>query len=773
MISKNQIRQHIKNLYRQNLNADALEYEVFRLKKMGPEVVYTLVELFDSEDIDFREFIITLIEELEDRDTFPILSELAYYSNKPDEMKVLATTIIAYLGGVVDYHRLRENLKAPEELDEIIIRNMLRNLGNPYYLEQFLELFPEFEYENKLTMVEYLTSIDGNERLADIAGALFGMCASSELRALLIEALRNSKSSRAYPYLKEIIQKSADRKLQALARKAIFQLGELDSKGELLRIEPQAIFHEAYITSHDGNGDQILAFSTIEKRRIIKVLCFIFSNKMGIKEAFGNQFNKKEYREYIKDFKSNNSFLITKISPSYFFEKTKQAEQLTASKSYNLPREYLAWRTIFNCKYDDEYQWEEKNFEYQKLLQNVKSKEKKLLPRTPKLYEEKAISSSWYFNFDQLEPELIELIQLEEQFQRDNPNYPEKYAKIFNKAFKKVITDEFINLLSGMLSEYAFLCFLEAKSSQAELALVAANSLLSSNKRDEHPFIRQMIEYSFDVHLNGIFTEADADIPQLELFQQEILNRTEISNLTPDNRVIAKVNLKPANSQMYDELDDSDFLEADPLLLPQNSGMTYFDKLQYLSEVLPETSFSQNFPKRFASLSNSEKICLLNEWETEHDSFISILVGEIDWYKLRSELGIHIPERIIKGPLEEIETSFLGQMPERGYDWEHLRLARRLWKEFVYIKDAQISPMRKPEAWAAAIEYLVGALYYDRDPKIEVAESYGVSVASLSARYKTLKEALNLKIYSSEFDKSFSHISDLITLMYNRDKEDS
>jgi len=771
MISKNQIRQHIENLYRQNLDADALDYEIFRLRKMRREAIYTLVELFDSEDINFKEFVVELIQGLEDLETFPILSELAYHSDKPDEIKILATTIIAYFGEEIDYNKLRENLKAPDELDEIITRNMLKDLGNPYSLEHFLKSFPEFEYEQKLVMVEYLASIVGDERLADVAGALLEYCDSTELKLSLIEALTNSKSNKAYTYLKEIIQKSTDRSVQAVARKAIFQLGELDSKGELLRVEPQAILHEAYMSSHDGNGDRICVFSTIEKRQYIKVFNFILNNRVGIKEAFGNQFNKSEYNSYIRDVKSNQSFLMTKVPPDYLLERAKQGEARTFNNKSNLPREYLAWRSIFDCQYD-KHQWEDKKHQYEIFLQNVQAKEKDLIPRTPELYEDGAINSSWYFNFDQLEAELLELVQLRDQWVQTSESYRKTYARIYAKAFKRVITDEFIDSLQEMLREYAFLCFLEAKKSQAELAITAANSL-RSGELDGHPFLRKMIEFTFDLHLNQVLFEEDEEIPQLKLFNQAVSEKGDELVQASRDKFINMKKLRVALNQINDNADDSTESELLPGLLPENSRLTNFEKLQYVSELLPDTPFGQTFPSDFTALSKKKQICLLNEWETAYDSFIEGLVGEIDWYELRSELGIRIPDKLIEDQLEEIETAFLGLMPERGYDWEHLRLARRLWKEFIYLKNGQISPIRKPEAWAAAIEYLVGALYYDRDTQSEVADWYGVSPASLGTRCKTLKETLNLKIYKSEGMKIFTHIGDLLTLMYKTPKEDS
>ncbi|MBN1352933.1 hypothetical protein JXJ21_26320 [candidate division KSB1 bacterium] len=767
MISKHQIHQYIKRLYSQEPDDDTLEYELEQFTSMRSDLVYALVELFDTTDIRFKQFIVRAIDLVENTHSFPILTEIMYKSDKSDEIKVYAAIIMGYLGGFVDHSVLKNALTTPDDLDKIITQNLLRDLESPFFFQDFLKLFPELPFEQKLAILASLESRKGDARLAEIAGALLNYCDSNELLDGLVRVLQCSQSTNAYPFLKQIIQKSTSREVQALARKAIFALGELDKKGELLRLEPQNVFHEAYVSSHDGSGNQICVFATKSKNRHIKLFSFIVCDSDGISEAFGNEFSRHEYADYINEIKHNDAFLFVKVSPEHIINKTKQVEAQEQAINTQLPHEYTAWRDIFNCQYDTGY-WDKKNVEYNKLIEDTKSELDKLIPRSIELFEDKAIYTSWILNHIQLQDDLDRLEPLYDSFGAGSKKLYEEMEKACTNSFSRIFDKRFIELLRVRLLEFSYLSFLKNRIFQAQLAFATAHSFQIGNIA-ENLFLNFMLRYSFTYYI-----EEDDDLEyeddQLDIFDDEL--DLDFEEEREEERLLRALNRsRNAASGVTEPESEPDTIHR-PALLPENSDLSSFEKLDFLRKTLPEMSFSKSFPPHFKSLPAEQQVRLLNLWEFKYDEFIFHMVGDIFWEDLRNELVLTIDSKILEGFTAEVETEFLGRMPERGYNWEHLRLARRLWKEFVFVSGNQLKPKKRHEAWAAAIEYLTGAVCFDRDPQAIVAADYNVSTATLAARYKKIIETLNITVYRSDVDKQFHQLSDFINLLSKINKED-
>ena len=100
---------------------------------------------------------------------------------------------------------------------------------------------------------------------------------------------------------------------------------------------------------------------------------------------------------------------------------------------------------------------------------------------------------------------------------------------------------------------------------------------------------------------------------------------------------------------------------------------------------------------------------------------------------------------------------------------DHLEYSKQLWWDFVLIANGEVKPMRKPESWASGVEYLVGRLFYDNDSQQEVADSYGISKASLTKRYQEIQQALNITLYYSPWQQSFSVLGDALRNYLGKD----
>jgi hypothetical protein len=115
-----------------------------------------------------------------------------------------------------------------------------------------------------------------------------------------------------------------------------------------------------------------------------------------------------------------------------------------------------------------------------------------------------------------------------------------------------------------------------------------------------------------------------------------------------------------------------------------------------------------------------------------------------------------------------VEELLRQQMPDEGFHSEQVDSAIQLWRD--YARNVELS-MSSPRSWAAAVEYTISKL--DRDLRVtqkSLAEKYGVSVSSISMKFRQLWEGLDAK----EFDPRYSTHKNLAgKLFQERDPADS
>jgi hypothetical protein len=75
--------------------------------------------------------------------------------------------------------------------------------------------------------------------------------------------------------------------------------------------------------------------------------------------------------------------------------------------------------------------------------------------------------------------------------------------------------------------------------------------------------------------------------------------------------------------------------------------------------------------------------------------------------------------------------------------------AVRMWREF---RERADPTYRRPEVYAAAVEYIMVLFGFYGDSQVSIAERYGVSPASISSKWHEIERALGL----SQFDSRYS-----------------
>ena len=75
---------------------------------------------------------------------------------------------------------------------------------------------------------------------------------------------------------------------------------------------------------------------------------------------------------------------------------------------------------------------------------------------------------------------------------------------------------------------------------------------------------------------------------------------------------------------------------------------------------------------------------------------------------------------------------------------EHVGAAIQMWLEFRIALGRQPLTMRKPEVWAAALDYTVRKVNFQELTQKRIAALYGISGNSLRARFNDLVETLDI-----------------------------
>ncbi len=94
--------------------------------------------------------------------------------------------------------------------------------------------------------------------------------------------------------------------------------------------------------------------------------------------------------------------------------------------------------------------------------------------------------------------------------------------------------------------------------------------------------------------------------------------------------------------------------------------------------------------------------------------------------------------------MDPVESTLTRVMTNQGMPLEETSAAMQMWWEFRISAGRRDLPMRRPEAWASALDYTVRKLNFRQVTQSEMAKLYGVSDSALRSRYQDLVETLDI-----------------------------
>jgi tetratricopeptide (TPR) repeat protein len=102
-------------------------------------------------------------------------------------------------------------------------------------------------------------------------------------------------------------------------------------------------------------------------------------------------------------------------------------------------------------------------------------------------------------------------------------------------------------------------------------------------------------------------------------------------------------------------------------------------------------------------------------------------------------------EMLFANAMDEVETLITGKMTKRGLPLDEIGAAIQMWLEYRIAIGRRPLSIRKPQAWAAALDYTVRKVNFHHDVVLEeLSEIYGVSESSIRSHHNDLVEALDI-----------------------------
>lgn len=488
MNAQSEIRQQIELLYSQNASNQRSQEIVHSLKQHGLASIRVILKLAETAQPQKRYFLFNLISELGNKQAIEFLENMLEQSGINDETQLLIMMTIVRLGGQIDFETIITKINNYEILCRFFALSALSAVDNPVIFEELIDQLADLSELDDELIWDELTQIKNDSRLIPLASALLDRVKENWYPGL-ITIFENSQSTTAFPYLKELIQRTGDTQIQEAARRAIFRIAQ-HSSAESQSLPYQ--FYKAFVSGGDGDGSTICIFSVRTRFDSIKLLTFVLNDLEGVKEAFGLELPLNAFDAFVKKMSYGGLFEIAEVDAEYIFARKEFGEQLSIENRASLPTPYLVWRTIFNC----DWQRNPKLMRqpgFSALTTKVYQDRLKLLPETPTLFENIEIKMSWFLDFYELEAML---------HHSDNSNAGENPAFNATQKMTELFDVPLLQLLKSRLEHYAYVCFLNKSKANARLALAAAQTLFEIPV-NEHPFLKQMFVQTLNFIKNG------------------------------------------------------------------------------------------------------------------------------------------------------------------------------------------------------------------------------------------------------------------------------
>jgi tetratricopeptide (TPR) repeat protein len=168
-------------------------------------------------------------------------------------------------------------------------------------------------------------------------------------------------------------------------------------------------------------------------------------------------------------------------------------------------------------------------------------------------------------------------------------------------------------------------------------------------------------------------------------------------------------------------------------------GLQYYDKWQVedaIRKFKEAARLAPDDPEYHLNLARAR--ARFGQWEEALTSLRDFLDLEPDT-RLRERF-----RALFEVGMDPVESTLTRTMTSQGLPLEEISAAMQMWWEFRIAAGRRALPMRKPEVWAAALDYTVRKLNFRQITQKEMAALYDVSEGALRSRYLEMVETLDI-----------------------------
>lgn len=284
------------------------------------------------------------------------------------QAKIFALDLLRDIDSNWTYDECNQYFDDPDELLQADTQKILTSaIANPEVQIDFLDFLSTLPESDKIILLNSLSNDYSKDELANMVIPVFLSYSDTEAGKTALEILGNSKSQLAYhalnsalDFVPEKLVPTIKRNLSTLKLAGIREDNSIEFYKNLLKDSKPYKF---CITYPDGQGNQAVIISRINKQGKIQFVAIVIDDYCGIKDCFGfNEISKFECNTIIERFYRGQRALD--LEPEVLKSLLIRAEKLSKHK---IPYEYVCWK---NLLIDIEPTDLKLNYNIKKLTQN-------------------------------------------------------------------------------------------------------------------------------------------------------------------------------------------------------------------------------------------------------------------------------------------------------------------------------------------------------------------------------------------------------------------
>lgn len=119
-------------------------------------------------------------------------------------------------------------------------------------------------------------------------------------------------------------------------------------------------------------------------------------------------------------------------------------------------------------------------------------------------------------------------------------------------------------------------------------------------------------------------------------------------------------------------------------------------------------------------------------------------LGEFIRYEKEDTALVERFEALFANALDSVERLITSKMTKAGLSLEKVGAAIQMWLEFRITLGRRPLNIRKPEVWAAALDYTIRKINFQELTQKQISVVYGISERALRMRFRDLVETLDI-----------------------------